>query len=168
MLFRSGAVSVHNPNVYYGIMTDQEGNVYRTIQIGNQLWMAENLKTTKYRNLDPIPNVTDNTAWNSLTTGAWCYLGNNSSNDCPYGKLYNWYAANDTRQICPSGWHIPTSSDINILVSYLGGASIAGGKMKSTGSDYWQSPNIGATNESGFSALSGGYRIDGSFGFGVS
>jgi uncharacterized protein (TIGR02145 family) len=149
-------------------VTDQNGNSYTTIVIGTQEWMAENLRTTTYANGDPIPNVTDNTAWTQLTTGAWAHYNNDSQYENPYGKLYNWYAVADPRNVCPTNWHVPTDAEWNTLVGYLdpsydpeaiGTQSLtAGGKMKSTGTQYWQTPNEGATNESGFSGLPGGYR----------
>jgi uncharacterized protein (TIGR02145 family) len=162
-----GADSVHNPAKTYGTMTDQQGNVYKTIVIGTQEWMAENLKTTIYRNGNAIANVTGNNQWADLTTGAWCYYNNNSQYDCPYGKLYNWYAVADSRNVCPTGWHVPTDAEWTTLTSFLGGETVAGGKMKSTGLQYWFSPNQAATNESGFSGLPGGYRYyGGSYSFG--
>jgi uncharacterized protein (TIGR02145 family) len=153
-----GAPTVHNTEKTYGSLTDQQGNIYKTILIGTQEWMAENLKTSIFRNGEPIANVADNSQWVGLTSGAWCYYNNNYQNDCPYGKLYNWYAVTDTRNLCPIGWHVPTISESNILLSFLGAYDIAGGKIKSVGSQYWGSNNIGATNESGFSALPGGGR----------
>ena len=158
-----GADSVHNPTKNYGTMTDQEGNVYKTIVIGTQEWMAENLKTSSYRNGELIASVTDNNQWYSLTTGAWCFYNNDSQYECPYGKLYNWYAVSDLRNVCPLGWHVPNDAEWRILINYLDPNSfegdsinIAGGKMKSKGIQYWIAPNIGATNESGFSGLPGG------------
>jgi uncharacterized protein (TIGR02145 family) len=167
-----GATNVHNPDKTYGTMTDQQGNVYRTIVIGTQEWMAENLKTSIYRNGDAIANVTDNVQWSSLTTGAWASYNNDSQFDCPYGKLYNWYAVADPRNVCPTGWHVPTDVEWNILIGYLDpsynpGAfgiqsPIAGGMMKSTTG--WNAPNT-ASNESGFSGLPGGLRgSNGNFG----
>ena len=153
-----GAKDVHNPNKTYGTVTDVDGNTYKTIQIGTQTWMAENLKTTKYRNGTPIPNVTDNTQWQNNTNGAYCSYENNASNDCPYGKLYNWYAVTNTNQLCPTGWHVPTNAEWTTLTTFLGGESVAGGKMKSTGTQYWITPNTGATNSSGWSGLPGGDR----------
>jgi uncharacterized protein (TIGR02145 family) len=129
-----GATNVHNPDKTYGTMTDQQGNVYKTIVIGTQEWMAENLKTSIYRNGEAIANVTDGNQWSGLTTGAWCYYENNSQYDCPYGKLYNWFAVSDSRKVCPTGWHVPTQGEWTTLTNYLGGESIAGGKMKSTSS----------------------------------
>ncbi|MFA4907903.1 MAG: FISUMP domain-containing protein [archaeon] len=141
-----------------GTVIDIDGNTYQTVKIGNQWWMAENLKVTHYRNGEAIPNVTDNTAWSNLTTGAYCNYENNSTNVDTYGRLYNWYAVDDSRNIAPTGWHVPTDAEWQTLVDYLGGESVAGGKMKETGTTHWRSPNTGATNESGFSALPGGYR----------
>jgi uncharacterized protein (TIGR02145 family) len=159
-----GATNVHNPVKTYGSMTDQQGNVYKTIVIGTQEWMAENLKTNKYRNGDPIPNVTDLSLWNGLTTGAWEHFNNDSQYECPNGKFYNWYAVADPRHVCPTGWHEPTDSEWSLLINYLdptadGGNNLpntAGGKMKTTGNLYWNSINSQATNESGFSGLASG------------
>jgi uncharacterized protein (TIGR02145 family) len=166
---------VHNPAKTYGTMTDQQGNVYKTIVIGTQEWMAENLTTTVYRNGNAIANVTDVNQWIGLTTGAWCYYNNDSQYECPYGKLYNWYAVADPRHVCPTGWHEPTDAEWSVLINYLdpnasgNNSNDAGGKMKSTGTQYWLSPNEGASNESGFSGLPGGFRggIVGEFGSGV-
>ncbi len=147
-----------------GTVTDIDGNVYHTVTIGTQVWMVENLKVTHYRNGDPIPNVTDDAQWESLTTGAYCNYDNDSNNADTYGCLYNWYAVNDSRNICPTDWHVPTNKEWVTLVMYLGGTDVAGGKMKETGITHWNI-NFGATNESGFSALPGGYRgYDGGFG----
>ncbi len=119
--------------------------------------MAENLKTTKHNDGTSIPNVTDNTAWKNLVTPAYCWYNNDILNKTPYGALYNWYTVN-TGKLCPSGWHVPTDSEWTILTTYLGGLSIAGGKLKETGTGHWLNPNTGATNETGFTALPGGYR----------
>jgi uncharacterized protein (TIGR02145 family) len=128
--------------------------------LGNgQEWMAENLRTSIYANGDTIQNVTDNFQWNDLTSGAWVHYGDASQLENTYGKLYNWYAVTDPRNVCPTGWHVPSDTDWTILTDYLGGVSVAGGKMKSTGTQYWQSPNTNATNESGFSGLPGGNRL---------
>jgi uncharacterized protein (TIGR02145 family) len=154
-----------NPNLSYGSVSDQDGNTYATIVIGNQEWMAENLRTTKFCNGVPIPNVTDRNHWGSLNTSAWVYYDNDNQYDIPYGKLYNWYAANDLRNICPCGWHVPSDAEWTVLINYLdnnslnGKSAIVGGWMKSMGTQYWQSPNAGATNQSGFSGLPGGWRI---------
>ncbi len=166
-----GADSVHNPNLIYGSMTDQDGNTYKTIVIGTQEWMAENLKASHYRNGDLIP-VESGLNWWNLTTGAltW-YYSDSTSNHCPYGKLYNGYATVDVRNLCPSGWHVPSDSEWNILVMQIDPAAdttiqgqgqqsaIAGGKMKSTGMQYWTLPNSTSDNSSGFSGLPGGYRV---------
>jgi len=144
-------------------VTDIDGNVYHTVTIGTQVWMVENLKTTHYRNGNPIPNVTVNTAWNDLTTGAYCDYDNDASNSIIYGRLYNWYAVSDNRNIAPTGWHVATNTEWITLTTYLGGSSVAGGKMKSigtieAGTGLWHAPNTGATNESGFTAVPAGLR----------
>lgn len=139
-------------------VTDIDGNVYQTVTIGTQVWMAENLKVTQYRNGDAIPNVTDQTTWEYLTTGAYCEYDNDLNNVATYGRLYNWYAVNDSRDLAPEGWHVPSDNEWQILIDLLGGATVAGGKMKEAGYSHWDSPNTGATNESGFSVLPGGYR----------
>jgi uncharacterized protein (TIGR02145 family) len=137
-------------------MTDASGNVYPVVEIGNQCWTKENLRTSKYADGSVIPNVTNDAAWNGLSNGAWCNYENNAGNDAIYGKLYNWYTAADPRNVCPTGWHVPTDAEWTVLTDYLGGASVAGGKMKTTSG--WLSPNTSATNESGFSGLPGGTR----------
>lgn len=146
-----------------GDLIDIDGNVYQTVQIGDQLWMAENLRTSRFVNGDPIPLVMENAAWAQLATPAWCNYGNNSANDAIYGKLYNWFAVADPRGLCPDGWHVPTDEEWSTLREFLGGQAVAGGKMKTTTG--WELPNTGATNESGFSALPAGYRWfnDGTF-----
>ena len=127
--------------------------------------MVENLKVTRYRNGEPIPNITDNKAWTKLKKGAICDYDNKPSNSETYGKLYNWYAVSDNRNIAPAGWHVPTDAEWTILTDYLGGEKVAGGKLKETGTTHWTNPNTAATNESGFSALPGGDRgiINGTF-----
>ncbi|MFN6022488.1 MAG: fibrobacter succinogenes major paralogous domain-containing protein, partial [Bacteroidota bacterium] len=148
-------------------VSDIDGNSYTTVSIGTQCWMKENLKTSRYRNGGLIPNVTtDNTAWVNLTTGAWSYYNNDVSNNAIYGKLYNWYTTlGDT--LCPIGWGVPTDAEWTTLTTYLGGESVAGGKMKETGTTLWNDPNTGADNTIGFSGLPGGRRntdlTDGSF-----
>ena len=141
-----------------GTVTDIDGNVYQTVKIGDQWWMAENLKVTHYRNGDAIPNVTDETEWVSLTTGAYCNYDNDVNKVATYGRLYNWYSVTESRNIAPTGWHVPTDAEWQTLVDYLGGDAVAGGKMKETGTTHWRIPNTGATNESSFSVLPGGYR----------
>lgn len=128
------------------------------VKICNQTWMTRNWDGTTFRNGDTIPEVTDNTAWAALTTPAWCYYDNDPANGAIYGKLYNWAAVNDIRGLAPFGWRIPTQTDFNDLQTCLGGSGVAGGKMKQTGTTYWDSPNTGATNESGFTGLGSGWR----------
>jgi uncharacterized protein (TIGR02145 family) len=125
--------------------------------------MVENLKTTHYNDGTAIPLVTGNTAWGSLTTPGYCWYNNDIANKTPYGALYNWYAVN-TGKLCPTGWHVATDAEWTQLTDYLGGKWVAGGKMKEAGLSHWQSPNTGANNSSGFTALPGGLRVgDGSF-----
>ncbi|MCX6237285.1 MAG: fibrobacter succinogenes major paralogous domain-containing protein [Bacteroidia bacterium] len=149
-----------------GTVTDKDGNVYHAVTIGKQVWMAENLKTTQYRNGDPIPYVTVNTSWAALTTGAYCWYNNDAtSNKATYGALYNWETVKDKRNIAPAGWHVPTDAEWTILTTFLGGKGLAGGKLKETLTSHWSAPNSDATNSSGFTALPGGYRKnDGAFG----
>ena len=156
-------------------VTDVDGNVYNAVKIGNQWWMAENLKVTQYRNGDPIPHVTDGSTWQGLSTGAYSEYGNDPASADTYGRLYNWYAVDDTRSIAPEGWHMPSDDEWKQLEMYLGMSQAdanatgfrgtdEGGKLKETGTVHWDSPNTGATNESEFTALPGGYReIDGTF-----
>ena len=145
-------------------VTDLDGNVYHTITIGTQVWMVENLKTTKYRNGTSIPNISVNTTWIVLNTGAYCNYENDANNLTTYGRLYNWYAVIDTQNIAPIGWHVPSDSEWTVLTSYLGGDSIAGRKLKEAGTTHWSSPNTGTTNETGFTALPSGARFsDGKF-----
>lgn len=151
-------ISNTNFTISNNTVTDYDGNVYHTVIIGTQVWMVENLKTTHYRNGTAIPNVTDVSAWNSLTAGAYCNYNNNANNVATYGRLYNWYAVNDSRNIAPEGWHVATDEEWTGLTDLLGGESVAGGKLKEAGTLHWPSPNTGATNEVGFSALGGGYR----------
>jgi len=144
--------------------TDIDGNVYHPVTIGAQVWMVENLKTTRYNDGSTIPLVTDSATWSSLTTPGYCWYNNSySTYGSTYGALYNWYAVN-TGKLAPSGWHVPTDAEWTTLTTYLGDTSVAGGALKSTGTAYWLSPNTGATNSSGFSALPGHFRsIQGSF-----
>jgi uncharacterized protein (TIGR02145 family) len=139
--------------------TDIDGNVYGTITIGDQIWMSENLKVTRYRNGDSIENVTDSTEWASLISGAYCFYNNDNNNIETYGLLYNWYAINDTRNIAPESWHVPTDLEWRTLILFLGDNLLAGGKLKEPGIAHWLSPNNGANNQSEFTALPGGCRI---------
>jgi len=127
-------------------------------------WIEKNLEVTTYRNGDIIPYVPDPTVWATLTTGAWCYYDNDPVNGAIYGKLYNWYAVNDPRGLAPKGTLIPDQYDRMELIYYFGGSTLAGGPMKTTGTSRWASPNTGATNQEGFAALPGGFRMNnGSF-----
>jgi uncharacterized protein (TIGR02145 family) len=142
-------------------VTDADGNEYQVVQIGNQCWTKENLKTTKFADGSVIPNVTSDDAWINLSSPAWCNYENNASNGNTYGKLYNWYTVADPRNVCPAGWHVPSDAEWTVLTDYLGGNAVAGVKMKTTSgwNDYnGQSGN--GTNESGFSGLPGGTRYD--------
>jgi uncharacterized protein (TIGR02145 family) len=144
-------------------ITDGDDNVYNTVTIGTQTWMAENLKTTKYRNGDLIGTTTPATldiTGESTPKYQWAYDGN-ENNAATYGRLYTWYAITDTRNVCPTGWHIPTDTEWTTLVTFLGGDVVAGGKLKETGTTHWTTPNEGATNETGFTALPGGWRPSG-------
>ena len=151
-----------------GTVTDYDGNVYNTVIIGNQCWMNENLKTAHYDDGTGIAEIEDSATWvNIFNTNsqapAWCYYNANDSNNATYGKLYNWYAATDPSEICPTGWHVPSDSDWAVLVNYLGDSAVAGGHLKST-SGLWMAPNTGADNSSGFTALPAGLRYpNGSF-----
>ena len=137
---------------------DIEGNVYHIVRIGNQVWTSENLRTTRYNDGTSIPLVTDNSDWGNLNSGGFCWYDNDSiSYKNAYGALYNWNAVN-TGKLAPVGWHIASDEDWTILISYLGGDSVAGGKLKEKGTTHWAVPNAGATNESGFTAIPGGYR----------
>jgi uncharacterized protein (TIGR02145 family) len=137
---------------------DFEGNIYNSVKIGTQIWLVENLKTTFFNDGTPIPEVADNAAWFTLTTPGYCWYDNNKTTyNTDYGALYNWYTVN-TGKLCPSGWHVPTRDEWDVLVKYTGIQNIGGGKLKEVGMTHWISPNTGATNETGFTALPGGYR----------
>ena len=167
--FSPEAIYSNSDCIYYGSVTDIDGNPYNTIVIGDQNWMAENLKVTHYRNGDQIPHVTDNNQWAGLSSGAYCYQENDPLNIEIYGNLYNWFTVVDPREICPDGWHIPSDEEFIELEMHLGmswedanemdyrGVN-EGGKLKEAGTMHWNPPNEGATNESGFKALPGGFR----------
>jgi uncharacterized protein (TIGR02145 family) len=166
-----GVSAANNPPSWNStILTDIEGNLYNTVIIGNQIWMKENLKTSKYLNGEPITTNLNNTDWQNTTSSAFSIYNNDAANNTNYGKLYNWYAVVDPRGLCPLGWHVPSDAEWKTLEISLGmstadadlsgsrgGAQNVGGKMKSV-SSLWQSSNTGATDESGFSGLPGGYR----------
>jgi uncharacterized protein (TIGR02145 family) len=154
----SVGTSYGNEIIFITPLTDIEGNVYYTVMIGNQVWMTENLKTTKFYDNTEIPNITDNATWITLSTPAYClYKNNESADDRKYGALYNWFTIN-TGKLCPAGWHIPSEDEWTTLTDYLGGEYYAGGGLKEQGLNHWVSPNEGASNIYGFSALPGGYR----------
>jgi uncharacterized protein (TIGR02145 family) len=144
-------------------LTDLDGNVYHSITIGTQTWMVENLKTTMYNDTTAIPLVTDAT-WSTLTTPAYCWFNNDpATNKNPYGALYNWYTVNSNK-LCPTGWHVPSDDEWATMITYLGGDTLAGGKLKEAGTAHWTSPNTSADNSSGFTALPGGsHYTNGSF-----
>jgi len=155
-------------------LADVDGNQYGVVKIGTQVWMAENLKSTKYNDGTVIPNVTVDATWAALTTGAYCDYDNTPSNATTYGRLYNWYAvdnnaatkvaSNGGKNVCPTSWHVPSDAEWTTLTDYLGGEAVAGDKLKETGLTHWIDPNTGATNETGFTALPGGYRYrDGTY-----
>jgi uncharacterized protein (TIGR02145 family) len=152
--YNGKSTAVFNPNLTYGTMTDIDGNEYKTIQIGTQTWMAENLRTTKYNDGTAIDYVTDSAEWIVIGTGAYCtsYHTTDPVYIATYGMLYNWFAVN-TGKLAPSGWHVPTREEWQTLKTYLGGDNLAGGKMKETGMTHWETYNEGADNSSGFTAL---------------
>ncbi len=138
-------------------ITDVEGNIYHTVTIGTQVWLVENLKVSTYNDGTAIPLVTDETEWSNLTTDAYCWCNDDSLTYDTYGVLYNWYAVTSAK-LCPTGWHVPSDAEWTTLTDYLGGESVAGNKLREAGTSHWQSSNYGATNESGFTALPGGWR----------
>ena len=150
----SSSISKASKKNSYLTVTDIDGNVYKTVKIGNQIWMAEDLKVIHYRNGDPIHNIERSVDLSKLTSGEWCF----SENKLKHGNLYNWFAITDSRGIAPDGWHIPTYTEWSNLITYLGGESVAGERLREAGVIHWESPNAGATNESGFTALPGGAR----------
>ncbi len=145
---------------------DIDGNIYHTVTIGSQVWMVENLRVTRYRNGDTIPNISNVSGWanngnaNKTGIGAYCNYNNDTNNVAMYGRLYNFFAVSEDRSIAPAGWHVPGDDEWQTLIDYLGGDFIAGGKMKEAGIVHWNYPNVGATNESGFTALPAGIRTN--------
>ncbi len=157
-----------------GTVTDIDGNEYKTVKIGNQWWMAENLRVTRYRNGDSIRHVADDNLWKDLTEGAYAEYDHAGLNIIPYGRLYNWYAVNDSRGVAPEGWRVATDEDWKELEAYIGipkdqlnvyqwRGTDEGDKLKEAGTLHWVAPNAGATNEFGFSARPNGYRDYGGF-----
>lgn len=165
-----GADNIHSQSVNYGEAIDIDGNTYKTVMINDQIWFSENLKVTRFQNGETIPNVSDSAAWAGLTGPGMCSYKNDSTYDCPYGKLYNFYVASDSRNPCPNGWRVPTMADLYKLIFFLdpnanaqqpgNSPNSAGGPLKSSGLKYWRTPNTNATNVSGFSAIPNGGRND--------
>ncbi len=152
-----GAVA---PSLVTDEVRDIDSNIYHTIKIGKQTWLRENLKTTRFSNGDPIPEVQDGKKWSRRSDAAFCNYDNDAIFAVTYGRLYNWHAVDDSRRICPAGYHVPTDGEWFELTASLGGEGVAGGKLKEEGATHWSEPNTGGTNESGFTALPGGYRGD--------
>lgn len=151
--------AVFNSDKKYGKMSDIDGNIYKTIVIGGQTWMAENLRVTRFQNGDTIPNITDNEEWAALTTGAYCNYNNTNNLDtiATYGRLYNWYAVADSRKLAPISWRVPTIADWTELIEYLGGDTIASNALKEVGTYHWEDP-FESDNSSGFTAIPNGRR----------
>jgi len=147
------SIIVFNPDLTYDTVTDIDGNVYKTIEIGTQTWMAENLKVTKYNDGTDIPLVTDDGEWNNLSTPGYCWFKNDEKTyKKTFGALYNWHAVG-TGKLCPTGWHVPDNGDWVILYEFAGADSVVEGNLKETGTTHWNSPNYGATNATGFTAI---------------
>jgi uncharacterized protein (TIGR02145 family) len=140
-------------------VTDIDGNTYPTLTIGNQCWLKENLKTSKYADGSPIANISDKTVWANTTSGAWCWYNDSAKYEPIYGKLYNWYTVNDSRKVCPAGWHVPSKTEWEELINAVGGSNVAAGHLKESGTTHWDT-NSGADNSSNFTALPGGVRTD--------
>lgn len=136
---------------------DADSNVYATITIGNQIWMAENLKTTKFNDGKPISLVVNDALWKSLSRPAYCWYNNDKRNKEIYGALYNWYAI-DSKKICPKGWHVPSKVDWAYMISFVGDENYSGPKLKEKGTDHWKNLFDNATDEYEFTALPGGMR----------
>ncbi|MFW5793202.1 MAG: fibrobacter succinogenes major paralogous domain-containing protein [Bacteroidota bacterium] len=141
------------------VVVDIDGNEYETVQIGEQIWMAENLKTTKYNDGEEIPYTEDDIEWSELREGSYAFYNHDSDLGEIYGAFYNFFAVS-TKKLCPAGWRVPDDNDWNILIEFLGGSDLAADKLKETGTEHWNSPNTGATNESGFTALGTGHRYN--------
>jgi uncharacterized protein (TIGR02145 family) len=161
----SGEMQVNNGTTWTNLIDGTATTATPRVTIGTQVWAVHNLDVTTYRDGTPIPEVTDPAAWTALTTGAWCYYNNNSSLGTTYGKLYNWYAVagihdadpnTPNKVLAPTGWHVPTDDELTTLTTFLGGETVAGGKMKAT--TLWNSSNTDATNSSGFTGLPGALR----------
>jgi uncharacterized protein (TIGR02145 family) len=146
---------------YTGTISDIDGNQYYTVTIGNQLWMAENLKVTKYNDGTAIANLISGDDWHNTSGSAYCWYNNDINNKPIYGAIYNWHTldliSNGSKNVCPINWHVPTYSEWTTLINYLGN-SLAGGKLKEIGTTHWNFPNTGANNSTGFTAVPGGGR----------
>jgi len=159
--FITSGCSSKDDNVISSNIQDADGNVYHADTIGTQVWLIENLKTTHYNDNSPITPVTDPATWIGRTTEAYCWFNNDAGTyKNTYGALYNWYAVN-TGKLCPAGWHVPSDDEWTTLINYLGGPTVAGGKLKESGTAHWATPNTGADNSKGFTALPGGSRYVG-------
>ena len=151
-------ISCHEENTVETTLTDNSGNKYDLIKIGNQTWIASYFIGTKYSNGDPIPNLKDCSSWTNTVNGAYCYYNNDSINAHTYGLNYNYYTVTDPRGLAPAGFHVATLEDWQELIDFLGGLSVAGGKLKDVNNTSWNQPNVGATNEAKFNIKGGGYR----------
>lgn len=162
----SGGTSTGSDQTFttIGSVSDVDANTYNVVRIGSQVWFKKNLATRFYSDGTAIQNCEDALMWVLISSGAYCWYNNSSANKATYGALYNWYAINSAtnggKNICPTGWHVPSNTEFSTLISNQGGTAVAGGKMKETGTTHWLGPNAGATNESGFTALPGGWRND--------
>jgi len=163
----TNSLEIRNSFAWVSLSLRPAADPLPTIQIGTQKWMSKNLDVAFYRNGDPIPQVTDPTAWAALTTGAWCYYNNDPIQGNKYGKLYNWYAVNDPRGLSPQGWHVPSDLEWVSFGDALGGSFVAGGKMKEPGTLNWIEPNTGASNSSGWAGLPGNYRGSNGYFYGI-
>ena len=139
-------------------VTDVDGNTYNTISIGNQTWLTENLKVTKYNDQVPISLVLDDASWSTQTEPAYCYYLGDIANANIYGNLYNWHVINNAKNVCPSGYYVPSIADWEELITFVGGNAVAGGKLKEMGLEHWLDPNTGADNSSSFTLLPSGWR----------
>ena len=150
-------LTINDPTPGIGVVYDIDGNPYNTLTYGGKVWMLENLKTTRFNDGTPIPNITDNIAWKSAGTPAYCNYNNDEALGNEYGRLYNLLAVHDSRRLAPAGWRIPTLAEWTDMMNYLGGGGIAGGRIKEAGFTHWNTPNTGDHN-GGFNALGGGNR----------
>jgi len=157
-LFISALFCLTVTSLHAQTVKDGDGNIYMTINIGKQTWIAENLKTTRYNDGKEIPLVTDAKKWEALKTPGFCWYNNDPDNKDVYGALYNWFAVN-TRKLCPKGWRVPSHSEWTVMVTFLGNANTAGDKLKESGTEHWKNLLLNTTNDFDFSALPGGTRL---------